>query len=130
MAYASRPPTSPVPLLPCSSQLTSEVADPRCPTPLPPSQPIDIPTPDRRRAYPRSCACVTPMDLDLTPCTYASAPSLSAQLRLVFRLSHAPALVAPPLPQLWLSLPSGWIQSNPASYLARCIQCDAIPPAS
>jgi hypothetical protein len=45
-AYASRPPTSPVPLLPCSSQLTSEAADPRCPTQLPPSPPMDIPTAD------------------------------------------------------------------------------------
>jgi hypothetical protein len=100
IAYASRPPTSPVPFLPCASQSTSEAADPRCPTPLPPSPPIDVPTADRRRAYPRSCACVTLIDLDLTPCTYTSAPSLSAQLRLAFRLSRAPALVAPPLPQL------------------------------
>ncbi|KAJ7922157.1 hypothetical protein B0H13DRAFT_2317760 [Mycena leptocephala] len=46
---------------------------------------------------------VTPIGLDLTPCTYASA-SLSAQLRLAFRPTHAPALVTPPLPQLWLSL--------------------------
>ncbi|KAJ7904154.1 hypothetical protein B0H13DRAFT_1881644 [Mycena leptocephala] len=85
-----------------AERLTSEAADPRCPTPLPPSPPMDIPTTDRGVRI--LILALAHVSCDLTPCTYASASSPSAQLCLAFRLSHAPALVAPPLPQLWLSL--------------------------